>query len=102
MRRRTIGAAAAAFVVCIAAGVRLGADVRTQEKGHVKFEGTLGRMVNLFGGKAAREGIVSEVAVKGGRKMTANEQTGQLIDLADEKIYDLDLRKKTYKVTTFD
>jgi hypothetical protein len=102
MRRRTICAAAAAFVVCIAAGVRLGADVRTQEKGHVKFEGTLGRMVNLFGGKAAREGIVSEVAVKGDRKMTANEQTGQIIDLAGEKIYDLDLKKKTYKVTTFD
>src|SRR5579872_1003855 len=31
-----------------------------------------------------------------------NEQTGQIIDLGEEKIYDLDLKKKTYRVTTFD
>jgi hypothetical protein len=30
-----------------------------------------------------------------------NESTGQIIDLAEEKIYDLDLKKKSYTVTTF-
>ena len=28
--------------------------------------------------------------------------TGQIIDLSEEKIYDLDMRRKTYKVTTFE
>jgi hypothetical protein len=42
------------------------------------------------------------VAVKGNRKATMNgDSTGQIIDLSEEKIYDLDLKNKTYKVTTF-
>ncbi|HEY6214912.1 MAG TPA: hypothetical protein VIW45_21615 [Vicinamibacterales bacterium] len=79
------------------------ADVKADEKTHVELAGMLGRMVNLFGGKAAREGVTSTVAVKGNRKATMNEtsQTGQIIDLSEEKIYDLDLKKKNYKVTTF-
>jgi hypothetical protein len=83
-------------------GASLSADVKTQEKGHVKFEGMLGRMVNLFGGKAAKEGVVSNVAVKGDRKATLNDNGGQIVDLAEEKIYELDVKKKTYKVTTFE
>ena len=59
-------------------------------------------MVHIFGGKAAREGITTTVAVKGDRKSNINESTGQIIDLSEEKIYDLDMHKKTYKVTTFD
>jgi hypothetical protein len=61
----------------------------------------LGRMANLFGGKAAKEGVVSTVAVKSNRKATMNEQTGQIVDLTEEKVYDLALKKKSYKVTTF-
>jgi hypothetical protein len=61
----------------------------------------LGRMVNLFGGKAAKEGVTSTVAVKGDRKATLSEGSGQIIDLAEEKIYDLDMKKKSYRVTTF-
>jgi hypothetical protein len=78
------------------------ADVRSEQKTHVEFAGMLGRMVNIFGGKAAREGVISSVAVKGDRKATLNDTTGQIIDLSEEKVYDLDLRKKSYKVTTFD
>jgi hypothetical protein len=77
------------------------ADVRADEKSHVEFAGTLGRLVNIFGGKAAREGITSTVAVKGDRKATINDATGQIVDLTEEKIYDLDMKKKTVKVTTF-
>jgi hypothetical protein len=63
----------------------------------------LGRMMGLFGGgRAARDGIVSTTAVKGDRKVTMNESNGQIIDLAEEKVYDLDVKKKTYKVTTFE
>jgi hypothetical protein len=78
------------------------ADVKTQEKGLVKFEGMLGRMMNMFGGKAAKEGVVSNVAVKGDRKANLTDNGGQIIDLGEEKVYDLDARKKTYKVTTFE
>jgi hypothetical protein len=61
----------------------------------------VGKLVNMFGGKGAREGVVSTVAVKGDRKATMSDTTGQIVDLSEEKIYDLDIRKKTYKVTTF-
>ncbi len=84
-----------------AASIAVHADVRSEEKSLVKFEGALGRMVNFFGGKAAKDGIVSTVAVKGDRKVTMNDATGQIVDLKEEKVYDLDLRKKTYSVTTF-
>ena len=77
------------------------ADVRTEQKAQVQFGGMFGRMVNLFGGKAAREGITSTVIVKGDRKVTATDTTTQIVDLAEEKVYDVDLRKKQYKVTTF-
>lgn len=78
------------------------AEVKTREKTAVKFEGMLGRMVGLFGGKGAREGAVSTTAVRGDRKVTMGDSRGQIIDLKEEKIYDLDLKKKTYEVTTFD
>jgi hypothetical protein len=77
------------------------ADVRSEQKTQVQFAGMLGRVFNLFGGKAAREGITSTVAVKGNRKVTTTANTSQIIDLSEEKIYDVDLRRKTYKVTTF-
>jgi len=77
------------------------ADVRTDEKTHVEFGGMLGTAVKIFGGKAAREGVTSIVAVKGDRKMTMNDATWQIVDLGEEKVYDLDLKKKSYTVTTF-
>jgi len=79
----------------------LHADVRSDEKSRVEFAGMLGRMVNLFGGKAAREGVLSTVAVKGDRKAVLGDANGQIIDLNEEKIYSLDLKKKTYTVVTF-
>jgi hypothetical protein len=79
------------------------ADVKKEERNQVSFSGMLGRMFNFFGGKSAKEGVVSAVAVSGDRKMTiTGENTGQIVDLREEKIYDLDLRRKTYKVTTFE
>jgi hypothetical protein len=80
----------------------LRADVRADQKGRIEFAGVLGKMVNIFGGKAAREGVVSTIAVKGDRKATLTEATGQIIDLGEEKIYDLDMKHKTYKVMTFE
>lgn len=77
------------------------ADVKTTGRTQTKFEGTLGRMMGLFGGKGAQDGIVSTVAVKGDRKVTSTEDAATIVDLAEEKVYDLNLRDKSYKVTTF-
>ncbi len=90
------------IVLSVAVVAALGADVKTQQKSQVKFSGALGSVVGFFGGKAAREGVVETVAVSGNRKMTTTDTSGQIIDLAEEKVYDLDLKNKTYKVTTFD
>jgi hypothetical protein len=100
IRTRTVSALAVALAVAAVPVLR--ADVKTEEKTAISFSGMLGRMVSLFGGKAAKEGVVSTVAVSGDRKLTANDATGQIIDLKEEKIYDLDIRKKTYTVTTFE
>ena len=78
------------------------AEVKTRDKSQVKFEGMLGRMFNLFGGKSAKEGIEGRTAVKGNRKATLNDNTGQIVDLSEEKIYDIDFKKKQYTVTTFE
>ena len=93
--------AALTLTACLLSSHAIRADVRADEKSHVEFAGMLGRMFNLFGGKGAREGVVSTVAVKGDRKATLNESNGQIIDLNEEKVYDLDIKKKSYKVTTF-
>ncbi len=86
---------------CLAASVPLSADIRTDQKVRFQLGGAIGKLVNIFGGKGAREGVTSVVAVKGNRKATLSDTSGQIIDLSEEKIYDLDMKKKTYKVTTF-
>lgn len=78
------------------------ADVKSTEHNRVQFTGTLGRVVNFFGGKAAQEGLDTVIAVRGDRKMSVTGNVAQLIDLAGEKIYAINLEKKTYRVTTFD
>ena len=88
-------------VLILSAGL-LQADVKTEEKSRVQFPGMLGRMVNLFGGKSVREGVTDTVVVKGNRKLTINDTTGRIIDLDEEKVYDLDIKSKSYKVLTFD
>ena len=94
-------AAAVTIGLLIVFAHSLEADVKSDQKSLVKFEGMLGRVVNLFGGKAAREGVTTSVAVKGDRKASLSDSAGQIIDLKEEKIYEVDIRKKTYKVTTF-
>ena len=77
------------------------ADVKSRQKTQLKFEGALGKVMNLFGGKAAKEGVVSTVAVKGNRQLTVTGDNGELIDLDAEKIYSIDFKGKSYKVMTF-
>ena len=71
----------------------LKADVRADQKSHVEFGGMLGRMVNLFGGKAAREGVTqvnldvrfalrAGLAVRAGRRAALGRARRAVVFLA--------------------
>ena len=100
MKRRLMSGSVVVALVLLAAGTAH-AEVKTRDQNQVKFEGMLGRMIGMFGGKAAKEGVVSTNAVKGNRKVTLTDTTGRIVDLSEEKVYELDLKKKTYTVVTF-
>jgi hypothetical protein len=93
-----------ALVLTLAATstVALSADVKTRDKTQFKLEGMLGRMAGMFGGSAARDGLEASNAVKGHRKIELGDTTGRIIDLKEERVYELDMKKKTYQVTTFE
>jgi hypothetical protein len=75
----------------------LRADVKTTEKAQMKLEGMLGRMMRGGG-----DGVTSTVALKGDRKLSLSGATGEIIDLAEQKVYRLNPKKKEYRVLTFD
>lgn len=100
--KRLLRIALVAMPLMMIAAAPAYAEVKTREKSQVKFEGMLGRMFNLFGGKSAREGVEGRTAVKGNRKATLNDNGGTIVDLTEEKVYEIDAKKKQYKVTTFD
>lgn len=79
------------------------ADANVEQKTQVHFGGVVGGIINVFGGKATREGLTSTTVVKGNRKLTTTgTSSGEIVDLGEEKIYHLDFDRKTYKVVTFD
>jgi hypothetical protein len=88
----------------IAAAVALAgmAEVKVDQKTQFHLAGALGGIVNVFGGRAAREGITTTEAVRGERKLTVNGSSGELVDLREEKVYHIDYDHKTYRVETFD
>jgi hypothetical protein len=99
MRPRLV--AAVAVVGLLAAAGPASADVKTTERSQTKFEGMLGRVMGLFGGKAMKEGVVNTVVVKGDRKVTATDESVTIVDLAEQKIYEVNIRDKSYRVITF-
>jgi len=100
MNRARVGVALVITGLLVTAAAA-GADVKTREKSQVKFEGMMGKVMGLFGGKAAKEGVVSTVAVKADRKATFGENSGEIVDLAEEKVYQINFKDKSYKVLTF-
>lgn len=92
---------ATALALCLCAGPTLLADVRTEEKTQVRFEGGVGRVINFFAGKAAKEGVKTSVAVNANRKAMFSDTDGTIVDLTEEKIYTLDMKKKNYTAITF-
>lgn len=101
IRSRVLRIAMVTLPLMMLAAAPASAEVKTRDKTQIKFEGMLGRMFNLFGGKSAKEGVEGKTAVKGNRKATLTGNTGQIIDLSEEKVYDIDVKKKQYTVTTF-
>lgn len=91
----------AAVLAAVLAAPVVQADVKTREKTTFALEGFLGGVANLFGGRGAKEGIESTVAVKGARKSSINNTTGRIVDLTEERVYELDVRRREYRVTTF-
>lgn len=98
---RRFGISAVVVWVVIGSSAIVSADVRTDQRVRFQLGGAVGKLINMFGGKGAREGVTTTVAVKGNRKATLSDSSGQIIDLSEEKIYDIDMKRKTYKVTTF-
>lgn len=99
MRRVRFAFVFIVFAVLAAPIVR--ADSKLQQKVDLKFGGALGGVINKFGGATTREGLVTTVAIKGNRKSEMAGDTGSIIDLDEQKVYNLDIKNKTYKVTTF-
>ena len=86
------------LVVAVLAAPHVFADVKTREKSTMKFEGFLGGIINRMAGGG--DGT-SSTTVKGNRMSTIGDNIGQIVDLSEEKIYVLDMKKKEYKVVTF-
>src|SRR5687768_17491326 len=77
------------------------ADARVERKTTVKFGGAIGGVLNRLGGKATKEGVVETTTVKGTRRASMSANAGEIVDLGEEKIYQLDLDDKSYRVMTF-
>ena len=90
---------ATAALACLA-GTLLHADVKTEQRMKFELGGMLGKVAGLFGGND--EGTVTTVAVKGSRQATLTGTGGQIVDLSEERIYQLDTKRRTYRVVTFD
>lgn len=91
-----------AATVLLTLAISSQAAVRKEENTKVKFEGMLGRMAGMFSNRASDEGVTSVTALKGDKMMTQTGDHGQLIDLAEEKVYEIDFKKKSYEVMTFE
>lgn len=98
LRKYTLVATATALALSTSVAF---AEANVQQKTRVQFSGVVGGIVNVFGGKAAREGVTSTTAVKGNKRLTTTDRSGELVDLTEEKIYRLNLDRKTYDVVTF-
>ena len=91
------------FVASLSLAVALSAfaDANVREKTQIHFGGFLGGVINVFGGKATREGLESNTIVKGNRMVRTTGSSAQIVDLGEEKIYQLDYDRHTYTVKTF-
>jgi hypothetical protein len=98
MKRFNVSVGILALALAVPA---LQADVKTTERTSVKFGGMLGAMSKMFS-RGSEDPTTSTVALKGTRKLSMNDTSGEIIDLAEQKVYRIDVRRKEYRVLTFD
>jgi hypothetical protein len=96
---RAVTILVSSVVIGAISGVTLLADVKTKERTTVRVEGLLGSFINRAAG--GNDGITSTVALKGSRMVRTQTNSGQVVDLSEEKVYNLDVRRKEYTVRTF-
>jgi hypothetical protein len=76
------------------------ADVNVEQKTQFHISGAVGAIVNVFS-RTAREGATSTTIIKGNRKLTRSGDAGEIIDLGEEKVYNVEFARRTYSVKTF-
>jgi hypothetical protein len=89
------------LAIALTASFALG-DATLEEKNQIHFAGAIGSVINAFGRSATHEGVVTEIAIHKNRKSSRNGDTGEIVDLDQEKVYYVDYARKTYRVMTFD
>jgi hypothetical protein len=94
-----IVAALAGLVAAALVAAPLSADVKTRQRDSIKFEGMMGRVMSMAG--VGGDPATSTVSVKGARMSSIGDRAGQIIDLGEERVYQLDVRKKEYTIVTF-
>ncbi|MBU2676623.1 MAG: hypothetical protein KJP16_06015 [Gammaproteobacteria bacterium] len=81
------------------------ADVTANQLVKSRFSGA-GKMLNVFGGKAAKDGLEIQIAVGGDRKATKTGKHVEVIDLEQQMIWRYSVNRKgkakKCKATTFD
>jgi len=78
------------------------ADATVESKTQVQFGGAMGGLLNSLGKKTSQAGVLGTMTVKGDRRLALSGDRGEIIDLAEEKIYRLNFVTKTYTVETFE
>ena len=92
---------AATSLLAFAAVTSLHADVKTEGRRKPNWAACSRRSPACWVAAVGDEGALSTIAVKGSRQSMMTDFAGRIIDLAEEKVYQLDLKRKTYRVATF-
>jgi hypothetical protein len=92
---KTVIARCLPLLLVLAVMPALVADVKTREKSTFKLEGMMAKFLRL------NSDTTSTMSLKGSRMATMGDRDGTIMDVAEEKIYMVDLRGKEYTVMTF-
>ncbi len=89
-----------AFVLSVTAAGLCWGDFRYDQTARMTG-GSMMRMMQMVGGRAAAEPQLTTIAVKGNQMVTRGKDTMQLVDLAAETTTTVNMKDQTYTVMTF-
>jgi hypothetical protein len=99
MRIGTIAFVAVVLGVAVPSCARAGVVV--EERSTFELAGALGSIARMVGAGPG-DGEVTTVAVKGDRKRSTSGDTGEIVDLAEGKLYAYDVKRGGYRVSSFE